>query len=182
MAKNVEMFSEIKARKDAAAALSLETARAKRYAQKISEVRTEYKKLTGNDYGSDGYFVFRFEIYEGWIEDLEEPGNWKVRSVAVDEQGNQFKAVGPDGVAYATQWEPRNWSGDRKPEKGKASEKPKNEPEKKAVTKSFILDPTTTDTLIELADMLGKTETDVLRMAIHNMGVEYDIVEGSLQD
>ena len=106
MADRIETLAEIKARKKAAAVSGVETARTGRYAQKIIQVRSDYKKLTGNEYADDGYFVFRYDIYEGWIEDLEEPEDWRVDSIAVDEQGNQFRAVGPQGAAWATKWEP----------------------------------------------------------------------------
>lgn len=118
MTQNIEILSEIKARKEANAMSGSEMARAKRYSQKITE------------------------------------------------------------------WKPRNFGGVSKPKAGKTSEEPKKEPEKKGVTQSFRfdLDPETMETLIELADLLGKTQTDILRMAIHDMGVEYNIVDGPWQD
>lgn len=179
MNKNMETLAEIKARKEAKEMSGMEMARAGRYSQKITEVRGEYKKLTGREYGSDGYFVFRYEIYEGWIEDLEEPENWKVDSVAVDEQGNQFKAVGPEGSAWATKWEARNWKGVSRAGERQTPDRPEKEPEKNAVTKSFELGPATDKILIELADMLDKSHKDIVIKAIHDMGVKYDIVDGS---
>lgn len=179
MTKNIEMLSEFKARKEAHAASNQEMARAKRYSEKITEVRAEYKKLTGREYGTDGYFVFRYEIYEGWIDDLDEPENWRVDSVAVDEQGNQFKAVGPDGAAWAEEWKPISWGGAGEPEKDKRSEKPEKVPEKEAAPETFRLDPATKAVLIELAVRLGRTQDDILKMAVNDMGVKYDILDES---
>lgn len=177
MTSNIEPLAEIRARKESKAMSGSKIAQAKRYTQKITQVRAEYKKLTGNDYGSDGYFVFRYEIYEGWIQDLEEPEGWRVESIAVDEQGDQFKAVGPEGAAWATRWKPIYLGAARGPGENKAPDSAPKAPEEQTVTESFQLDPATRETLVELADMLGKTQADILRMAIHDMGVEYNIVE-----
>jgi hypothetical protein len=79
-----------------------------------------------------------------------------------------------DGLERVSQ----NWGGVRVPGPGKSLGRPKKPQEEKAVTKNFRLDPDTLETLIELADMLDKSQTDIIRMALHDMGVEYDIVDG----
>lgn len=107
---NIETLADIKLRKEAkeASASAPKTRRTNRYSQKIKQVRADYKNLTGNEYGTGGYFVFRYDIYEGWIQDLEEPRDWLINCIAVDEKGNQFRSVGPLGAAWATKWEPSN--------------------------------------------------------------------------
>ncbi len=106
MTNNVESLADFKAQKEAKAKSGQDQAKAHWYAQQIKQVRSEYQKLTGKEYAADGYFVFRYDIYEGWIPDLEAPEDWPVKSIAVHEQGKQFKAVGPAGAGWATEWEP----------------------------------------------------------------------------
>lgn len=50
--------------------------------------------------------------------------------------------------------------------------------ESKMSTQSFTLDKETIQTINELAEILKTSKSKVIRMAIHDIGVTYDIVDG----
>ena len=149
------------------------------YLKAVEKAKAEHKDATGNALSPGGVFVFHMNEYQGWMNELKDPHKWVPGSVAVDESGNQWKAFGGNARNGAEKWIPRNWGGIREPSKGKTLGRPKKAPDQQLCTKSFRLDPTTTKTLTSLASHLKVSQTDVIRMAIHDLGAEYGLFESA---
>lgn len=148
------------------------------YLKAIEKIKAGHKEATGNEFSPGGVFVFHMNEYQGWMNELKDAYKWVPGSIAVDESGNQWKAFGGNAWEGAEEWTPRNWGGIREPSEGKTLGRPKKAPDQQLSTKSFRLDPTTIKTLTSLASHLKVSQTEVIRMAIHDLGAEYDLFEG----
>ncbi|MCG8617678.1 MAG: hypothetical protein MI802_15775 [Desulfobacterales bacterium] len=147
------------------------------YLKTIKKLRETNKEFTPR-----GIFVFHMNQYQGWMNELKDACKWPPGCIAVDESGNQWKASGGNARDGAKEWLPRNWGGIREPSEGKALGRPKKAPDQQLSTKSFRLDPTTIKTLTSLTARLKVNQTEVIRMAVHNLGVEYELVEDARKD
>ncbi len=148
------------------------------YLKAVEKAKAERKQAIGKAFSPGGVFVFHTNKYQGWMNELKDAFKWEPGSIAVDESGNQWKAFGGNARDGAEEWIPRNWGGTRKPSDGKTLGRPKKAPGQQLSTKSFRLDPTTVKTLASLASHLKVSQTEVIRMAIHDLGAEYDLFEG----
>lgn len=152
------------------------------YLKAIKKAKAKLKEKTGNEFSPGGLFVFYMNEYQGWVSELKDAYKWAPGCIAVDESGNQWKAFGGNTSDSAEKWIPRNWGGTRKPSEGKSLGRPKKAPGQQLSTKSFRLDPITIKTLSSLASQLKVGQTEVIRMAIHNLGVEYDLFESARKE
>lgn len=152
------------------------------YLKAVKKVKVELKEATGDEFSPGGVFIFYMNEYQGWMNELKDAYKWIPGSIAVDESGNQWKAFGGNARDGAEEWAPRNWGGAREPSEGKALGRPKKALGQELSTKSFRLDPTTIKTLTSLTSRLKVSQTEVIRMAVHNLGVEYDFFDSAKKE
>lgn len=71
----------------------------------VTKISAGYRKKAAQHH--DILVVYDDEI-AGWMDDLCDPGSWALGSIAINEQGQQWRAVGGATHCGASEWQPIN--------------------------------------------------------------------------
>lgn len=119
------------------------------YLKEIEAEKTFEKEHGSGEYAAGGFFIFFDEEFVGWTQDLTTPERWKVGSIAVDESGRMWQAIGVDEFS-AGAWGAVVRRGGSRPGAGRKPMKPTL----KKQTRSFTLSPETVQALKDLQESL----------------------------